>query len=218
MKTEESLLRASIVEAGRRLYQKGMVAANDGNLSCRLEEGLILITPTGVCKGDLDPDQLLVVDAEGRVVRGSLRPTSEMKMHLAVYRNRPDVEAVVHAHPPRATAFAVARIPMDRVSLPEVVFSLGRIALAEYGTPSTDEIPDSIQRHIPTCDAILLSNHGALTVGTSVMDAYFKMETLEHFADISLSARLLGGAVYLDEEQEAALYEVRARVFGKQVR
>lgn len=211
----EQALRLDMVEAGRRLYHKGMVAANDGNISARITDRTFLITPTGICKGDLSVEQLVVVDELGNVLSGILKPTSEMKMHLKVYANKPEVLAVVHAHPPKATAYAVAGRSLDRISLPEVVFSLGRIALAEYGTPSTDELPDAIARHLASADAILLSNHGALTLGNSVMDAYFKMETLEHFAGISLMADMLGGAKYLSPEQEEKLFQVRSAVFGK---
>jgi len=144
-----------------------------------------------------------------------MKPTSEMKMHLAVYEIRCDVYAVVHAHPPHATAFAVAGLDLDKITLPEVVFSLGSISTAEYGTPSTQEIPLAVERHIRHSDALLLANHGALTVGANVMEAYFKMETLEHFAKISILARQLGGERVLDEKQQQELFRVRTEVFGK---
>jgi L-fuculose-phosphate aldolase len=211
----ETSCRLEIVEAGKRLYQKGLVASNDGNISVRLNENEILITPTGVCKGDMSPDQMLKVDMNGIVISGFMKPTSEIKMHLAVYRNRSDVKAIVHAHPPKATAFAVAGKTLDKITLPEVIFSLGAVSMAEYGTPSTDEIPKAIEKHIGSSDAILLANHGALTVGISVMDAYYKMETLEHFASISLYARLLGGERVLDQKETEKLFKVRSDVFGK---
>lgn len=213
----ESSYRQEMVEVGKRLYQKGLVASNDGNISMRISENEILITPTGVCKGDLTPDQILKVDMSGRVISGFMKPTSEMKMHLAVYRNRNDVKGVVHAHPPKATAFAVAGLEFDRVTLPEVVFSLGHIFLAEYGTPSTEQVPRAVEKHICSADALLLANHGALTVGGSVMEAYYKMETLEHFAAISIYARLLGGEKALNEKQTEELYKVRSEVYGKSV-
>ena len=137
-------------------------------------------------------------------------------MHLTVYKNRPDVYAVCHAHPQKATAFAVARQVFKEIALPEVVFSLGSVALSDYATPSTEELPKSIEDIIKTTDAILLSNHGALTVGSDVFDAYFKMETLEHFAGIILYARQLGGEKGLSKEQINELYKVRSDVFGKQ--
>lgn len=211
----ETQLRREIVEAGRRLYQKNMVASNDGNISARLSEGEILITPTGVCKGDMTEDMLLKVDMEGNRLEGYLKATSEMKMHLAVYRQRPDVGAVVHAHPQKATAFAVANLNFDEITLPEAILALGNIELAEYGTPSTEEIPQAVSRKIGAADALLLANHGALTVGKTPMDAYFNMETLEHFAAISLYARQLGGARALNEEQVKKLFQVRSQVYGK---
>ena len=211
----ETELRSEILEAGKRIYAKGMVASNDGNISCRLENGNILITPTGVCKGDMINEQLLVVDMNGNIITGSMKPTSEMKMHLAVYRMRQDVGAVVHAHPQKATAFTVVGIGLDKITLPEVVFSLKRITLVPYGTPSTVEIPQAIEKHIMDSNALLLSNHGALTVGNSPLDAYFNMETLEHFASITLYARQLGRENTLDELQIQRLFEVRKDVFGK---
>ena len=212
---QEALLRREIIEAGRRLYQKNMVASNDGNISCRLSEHEFLVTPTGVCKGDMTEDMLLKVDGEGNVLEGHGKATSEVKMHLAVYQERPDVKAVVHAHPRKATAFALAHIGFDEITMPEAVLALGNIALTEYGTPSTDEIPLAVRKTIKTANALLLMNHGALTVGQSPMDAYFNMESLEHFAAISLYARLLGGAHPLSEAQARELFRVRSEVYGK---
>lgn len=211
----ETQLRREIVEAGRRLYQKNMVASNDGNISARLSEKELLITPTGVCKGDMTEDMLLKVDMEGNVLEGYLKATSEMKMHLAVYQQRPDVKAVVHAHPQKATAFAVAHLGFDEIILPEAIFALGNIELAEYGTPSTEEIPQAVRKKINAADALLLANHGALTVGKTPMEAYFNMETLEHFAAIALYAKQLGGACALSEEQVKKLIQVRSQVYGK---
>jgi L-fuculose-phosphate aldolase len=212
---DEARLREEIVEAGKRLYKKGFVAANDGNVSARLDGGRILITPSGVCKGDMDPGMLVVVDGDGKVLSGRLKPSSEMKMHLAVYRIRDDVKAIVHAHPPKATAFAVAGLPLDKLTLPEVVFSLGSVAFSEYGTPSTKQVPEAVVRVIGDAGAVLLANHGALTVGAGVMDAYFRMETLEHFAAITLYARLLGGERELSPKEESELIRIRREVFGK---
>lgn len=212
---DESRLRQNIVEVGKRLYNKGFVASNDGNISIRLSEREILITPTGVSKGYMSPSDMLKVDLDGNVISGFLKPTSEMKMHLAVYRKRPDVKGIVHAHPPKATAFAVAGIKFDRITLPEVVFSLGYISLTEYGTPTTHEVPRSVEQHIDNSDALLLANHGALTVGKDVFDAYYKMETLEHFSSISLYARLLGGERALNDKQTEELFRVRKEVYGK---
>ncbi|MEE8591315.1 MAG: class II aldolase/adducin family protein, partial [Spirochaetia bacterium] len=161
---DEVQARQEILEVGRRLQERFFVAANDGNISVRLGTGEILITPTGVNKGDMSAEMLLKVDAEGSVLSGSLKPSSEMKMHLAVYRQRADVQALVHAHPPTATGFATSRIRLDQdVILPEVVFGMGRIGFSEYGTPTTHQVPEAVSREIAECDAVLLANHGALT-------------------------------------------------------
>ena len=204
-----------MVEIGKRMYAKGFVASNDGNISARINDHEILVTPTGVSKGYMSTSDMLKVDMDGNVISGTKKPTSEMKMHLEAYRLRPDVMGVVHAHPPVATAFAVAGKVCDKIALPEVIFSLGFISLAEYGTPSTEEIPRSIAKHIGHSDAILLANHGALTVGTSLFDAYYKMETVEHFATITMYARLLGGEKELSAEQVKHLFQIRETVYGK---
>jgi L-fuculose-phosphate aldolase len=208
--SDETRLREEILEAGRRLKDRFFVAANDGNISARLGEREFLITPTGVNKGDMSAEMLLVVDGQGTVLRGNLKPSSEMKMHLAVYRRRPDVQAIVHAHPPTATGFATSRIRLDQdVILPEVVFGLGRIGFSEYGTPTTEEVPEAVSREIPDCDALLLANHGAMTVGASVMQAYYRMETLEMYARIRLVTMQLGGPQALSEPEVQALFQVR---------
>lgn len=212
---DENRLKQDIIEIGKRLYNKNFVASNDGNISIRLSDNEILITPTGVSKGFMSTSDMIKVNLNGEVIGGHLKPSSEMKMHLAVYRKRPDVKAIVHAHPPKATAFAVANIGFDRITLPEVIFSLGFISLAEYGTPTTHQLPEAVERHIVNSDAVLLSNHGALTVGKDVYDAYYKMETLEHFSSISLYARLLGGEKALNEKQTEELLKVRTEVYGK---
>ena len=208
--SSEKQLREQILEAGKRLQQRFFVAANDGNISARLPERRFLITPTGINKGDLDADMLLTVDEQGEVLSGDLKPTSEMKMHLAVYRQRPDVHALVHAHPPTATGFATSRIRLDQdVILPEVVFGMGRIGFSEYGTPTTEQVPEAVSREIADCDALLLANHGALTVGASVMQAYYRMETLEMYARIRLVTIQLGGPAALTEPEIAELFRVR---------
>lgn len=206
----ETECRKLIVEAGRRLYDRFFIAANDGNISCRLSTGEILVTPTGVSKGDLKQEDLLKVDAAGNLLSGKLAPTSELKMHLAIYRLRPDLSAIVHAHPPAATGFAAAHVRLDQeVVLPEVVFGLGRIGFAEYGTPSTEEVPRAVEKEIGSCDGLLLSNHGALTAADSVMGAYYRMETLEMYCRVLLVTRLLGGARALSSGQVEQLERLR---------
>jgi L-fuculose-phosphate aldolase len=207
--TIESSLRADIVEVGRRMYARGYTASNDGNISVRLGTDRLLMTPKNVCKGFMTPDMMCVTDLEGRKLQGDRDPSSEMLMHLEVYRQRPDVRAVVHAHPPTATGFAVAGIPLDRAVLAEVLTTLGSIPIAEYATPSTGELPDAVRKYIKAHDGMLLANHGALTVGGDLFAAYFKMETIEHFAKISLVARLLGRENLIAREEVDRLQQLR---------
>jgi len=202
-------LRADIVEVGRRLYARAYTASNDGNISVRIAADRLLMTPKSVCKGFMTPDMMCVTDLNGKKIAGDRDPSSEALMHLEVYRQRPDVNAVVHAHPPIATGFAVAGIPLDRAVLAEVLTTLGSIPLAEYATPSTSELPEAIRKYIKAHDGMLLANHGALTVGTDLFSAYYKMETIEHFAHISLVARMLGRENLISREEVMRLQELR---------
>jgi L-fuculose-phosphate aldolase len=205
----ESSLRSDIVEVGRRMYARGYTASNDGNISVRIAGDRLLMTPKGVAKGFMTPDMMCVTDLDGRKLQGDRDPSSEMLMHLEVYRQRPDVQAVVHAHPPTATGFAVAGIPLTRAVLAEVLTTLGSIPIAEYATPSTSELPAAVRKYIKAHDGMLLANHGALTVGADLFAAYFKMETIEHFAKISLVARLLGGENLIAREEVDRLQGLR---------
>ncbi len=207
--SSESQLRADIVEVGRRMYARGYTASNDGNISVRLGSDRLLMTPKSVCKGFMTPDMMCVTDLEGRKLQGERDPSSEMLMHLEVYRQRPDVQAVVHAHPPTATGFAVAGIPLDRAVLAEVLTTLGSIPIAAYATPSTQELPDAVRQYIKAHDGMLLANHGALTLGADLFAAYYKMETIEHFAHISRVARLLGGERLLSRQEVDRLQGLR---------
>jgi len=207
--TIESALRADIVEVGRRLYARAYTASNDGNISVRLGDDRLLMTPKSVCKGFMTPDMMCITDLDGRKLQGDRDPSSEMLMHLEVYRQRPDVRAVVHAHPPTATGFAVAGIALDRAVLAEVLTTLGSIPIAEYATPSTSELPEAVRKYIKAHDGMLLANHGALTVGPDVMAAYYKMETIEHFAHISLVARMLGRENLIAREEVQRLQGLR---------
>ena len=207
--TPESALRADMVEVGRRMYAREMTDANAGNLSARLGPDRLLMTPKSVCKGFMTPDMMCITDLDGRKLQGDRDPSTEMLMHLEVYRQRPDVQAVVHAHPPTATGFAVAGIPLDRAVLAEVLTTLGSIPIAEYATPSTSELPDAVRRYIKAHDGMLLANHGALTVGPDLMSAYYKMETIEHFAKISLVARTLGRENLITREEVDRLQGLR---------
>jgi len=205
----EEQLRAEIVEVGRRMYARGYVASNDGNISARLDDRRFLTTPTAVSKGYMTPDMMVIVDDGGNRLVGERKASSELKMHLEIYRNRPDVNAVVHAHPPLATGFAVAGIPLTRAVLAEVITTLGSIPIAEYATPSTAELPEAVRKYIKAHDGILLANHGAVTCGDSVTSAYHKMETIEHFAKISLVARLLGRENLISRDEVERLQGLR---------
>ena len=205
-------IKLDIIEAGRRLYEKGYVVSNDGNISARMDENRIIATPTGLCKGTLALDDLCIVDMQGNHVGGQRRPSSEIGMHLFLYNERPDVNAVVHAHPPTATGFSVAGIPLTDCVLPEVIITVGSIPIAKYGTPGGPEISEPIRKYVKNYDAYLLENHGATTIGKDVMNAYFKMETMEHFAKILFVAKQLGGVNVLNSEQVNKLVQIRERL------
>jgi L-fuculose-phosphate aldolase len=204
-------LRADIVEVGRRLWTRGFVASNDGNISVRIGHDRLLMTPASVSKGFMTPDMMVVTDLEGTLVAGApgRKPSSEIKMHLVAYRERPDVGAVVHAHPPLSTGFAVAGIPLDRAVLAEVVTTLGSIPIADYATPSTPALAESVAPYVKAHDGLLLANHGALALGADLFGAYYKMETIEHFARISLVARMLGREHVLSREEVDRLQGLR---------
>ncbi len=202
---------SDVIHVGKRMYDRGYVASNDGNLSVRLSEDRLLITMTGVSKGFLDPDKFVVVDYDGAVISGSHEPSSEMKMHLMVYRERPDVHAVAHAHPPASTGFSVAGVNLPDNLLPEVIVSLGHVPIAPYGTPGTMELVESLREYVREYDAVLLENHGALTLGPDIVAAYHKMETMEHCARITLVARMLGQVNTIGEENVDKL----RRMYGR---
>lgn len=208
----ETYLRLQIVEAGKKLQQRFFIASNDGNISARLNDNIILITPTGINKGEVTSDQIMKMDLQGNVVEGHMKVTSEIKMHLAVYKARADVKAIVHAHPPAATAFAVSGEKLDDpIILPEAIFALGNIGYCEYGTPSTEELPQAVTKEIPYSDALLLANHGALTVGMDVMEAYYKMENMEMISRISLCTKILGKARALSDIEVEKLNKVKEK-------
>ena len=209
-KTEQQH-RQDIVDVGKLVYQKGWVASNDGNISIRLDESRILCTCTGISKGMMTPGDLIVCDLAGEKLNGTRERTSEIAMHLAIYELRPDVMSVVHAHPVVATGFAVAGRPLNLALLPEVIVGLGCVPLAEYGTPGTPALTDSLRPYIPKYDAIMLSNHGLVCYGEDVYKAFFKMETVEHFARIALVAELLGGPKVLPKDEVDKLFCARSR-------
>jgi L-fuculose-phosphate aldolase len=206
-------LKKNIVEVGKRAYTHGYVASNDGNISARVDTKHILITPTSVSKGFMQTNDLIVVDMNGRVVSGKKKPSSEIQMHLQIYKERIDVNSVCHLHPPYATGFAVAGIPLDQYVLQEVVITLGTIPLVPYGTTGTEELYKPLLPLLQNYDAFLLANHGALTVGTDIFNAYYKMETLEHTAQIIFIAKQLGNVNTLNVEQVEKLITLRKK-FG----
>src|SRR5580658_6866468 len=205
--------RADICVAGRWMYERGFIVACEGNLSVRLDDDRILTTPTCMNKGSLAPADLVIIDLEGRQVSGDRKASSELAMHLLFYRMRPDVNAICHAHPPTATGFAVAGRALDQALLPEVIVGLGQIPLVKYGTPGTPELSAALEPSVPHYDALLLANHGAVTCGPDLLTAFFRMETIEHFAKIVLSAELAGGPVLLSSREVAKLMAARARYF-----
>lgn len=204
--------RDAICDVCHKMWQQGWVAANDGNVSVRLDENLIMVTPTGVSKSFITPQMLVIADTDGNIIESAegRKYSSEFKMHLKCYTDRQDVNAVVHAHPPVATGYAVAGIPLDDYSMIETVIAIGSVPVTPFGTPSTDEVPKAIEPYLPYHDVMLLANHGALTVGADLITAYYRMETLELFAKISLNARLLGGAKELDKSVIERLISMRS--------
>ena len=204
-------LREQICDICHKMWQLGWVAANDGNVSAKLPDGTFLATPTGISKSFITPEKLVRIDKDGNVLEGleGYRPSSEIKMHLRCYEEREDVGAVLHAHPATATAYAVANKSLDEYSMIETVIALGSIPVTPYGTPSTYEVPNAIAPYLAEHDAVLLQNHGALTVGADVLTAYYRMETLELFAKISLNAHLLGGAQEISRENIDRLISMR---------
>ena len=208
-------LRKQICEIGKRIYNRNMAAANDGNISVKLNDREWLCTPTGVSKGFMTPDIICKVDSKGNVIQasGNYRPSSEIKMHMRIYEKRSDVQAVVHAHPAYATSFAIAGIPLSQPIMPEAVIFLGCVPIVKYGTPSTMEIPDNVEAYLEHYDAVLLESHGALTWGQNLQSAYHLMESLEFYAELLYHAKVLGGPKELTSEQVTRLYELRKQ-FG----
>jgi L-fuculose-phosphate aldolase len=211
----EIKLKSQVCEIGKRIYEKGFVASNDGNISVRIDEDTFLVTPTGVSKGFMTPEMLIKVDGEGNLLEGERKPTSEIKMHLRVYKERPEIKSVVHVHPPYATAFAIAGIPLNQATMPESIVTLGTIPIAEYGTPSTDELANAISPYIKNHNGVLLENHGALTWGDHLDQAYFLMESLEFCAKVNWIARQMNGDRELTISNVERLLDIK-RQLGKE--
>lgn len=205
--------KSLIAEVCRLMYNKNFVASNDGNVSAKVSDTTLWTTPTGVSKGLVKENMLVKVDLDGNVLQGDRKPSSEVKMHLRVYRENPNVKAVVHAHPPIATSFSIAGIPLRTPILAEAVVQLGEIPIASYATPGTQEVPDSIAPFCKTHNGVLLANHGALTWGSDVMQAYYRMESLEYYATVTMySSSIIGKANELSCEQVDKLLDARTRL------
>src|SRR6267142_769133 len=210
----EAWLRREVVRIGRMLHTREYVAATDGNISVRLNDQHLLATPSGACKGMLQPDDLVVVDMDGQLAgrqRCKRCVSSEIGMHLLIYRLRPDIKAIVHAHPPTATGFAAAGIALDEPLIAEVVLALKSIPLARYATPGTDELQDTLAPLVPQHDAILMANHGVVAYGSDLMRAYLNMEVVEHFAQIALVANKVGRSNPLPPEEVSRLLSLREK-------
>ncbi len=203
--------RQDIIQIGKLVYEKGWVAANDGNITIRMDNDRLLCTPTGVSKGMMHVDDLIICDMQGNKLEGRLERTSEVAMHQLVYSMRPDIRAVVHAHPPVATGYATAGKALNLALLPEVIIGLGCVPLADYGLPGTPALTDGMVPYIPKYDSILMANHGAVCYGEDVFKAFFRMETTEHYARIALVAELLGGATVLPKTEVEKLFDSRTR-------
>ena len=204
-------VKAEICDVCHKMWQLGWVAANDGNVSALLDDGTILATPTGISKSFITPDKLIRIDKLGNVLEAQpgYRPSSEIKMHLRCYERRPDVRCVVHAHPPGATGFAVAHKAMDMYNMIEDVAAIGAVPLTPYGTPSTSEVPDAIEPYLDEHDVMLLENHGALSVGSDVITAFYRMESLELWAKITINAVILGGSMDISRDNIQKLIDLR---------
>ena len=214
MMSSEAELRQQIADFSQLTYQKGYLASTDGNLSARMPDGNVICTPTIINKGFVGPADPVIVDLEGRHVRGERKASSEIEMHTLIYKLRPDINAVVHCHPPCATAYAAAGIPLNKALISEVVLALGCIPLAEYGTPGTPELTDRLEPYVANYDALLMANHGVVTYGADMMEAYNRMDTVEHFAKISINTRILGKEQLLSSEDVEKLWVQRQKYFG----
>lgn len=211
---DEYEIRKQMCDIGKRVWSRGMVAANDGNFSVKISDNEILCTPTGVSKGFMTPGMICKVGLDGNVLQtdGIHKPSSEVKMHLRIYNRRPDVNAVIHAHPMYATSYAIVGTPLTKQIMPESTMALGEVPIAKYGLPSTSEIPDSIEPFLDTHDVVLLGNHGALAWGADLINAYFKIEGLEFYAQISFLTQMLGGTKELPQNEVQRLIDLRKKM------
>ena len=210
----EAQYRAEIARFCHLTYEKGYVASTDGNVSARLPDGHIMCTPTISNKGFVKPEDMVIIDMKAQKIKGERKASSEIAMHLLIYEMRPDIHAVVHAHPPCATAYAAAGIPLNKALISEVVLALGCIPLAEYGTPGTPELSDQLRPFVKNFDALLMANHGVVTYGANLEDAFNRMDTVEHFAKISIYTKILGRERLLSSEDVEKLWVQRQKYYG----
>jgi L-fuculose-phosphate aldolase len=210
----EAEFRAEIARFCHLIYEKGYVASTDGNISARMPDGHVMCTPTICNKGFVRPDDMVIIDASGQRIKGERKASSEIAMHLLIYQMRPDIHAVVHAHPPCATAYAAAGIPLNKALISEVVLALGCIPLAEYGTPGTAELTEQLRPFVKNFDALLMANHGVVTYGANLEDAFNRMDTVEHFAKISIYTKILGRERLLSSEDVEKLWVQRQKYYG----
>ena len=207
---DEQIARRDLLSICHLMYERSYVVSSDGNVSVQLDDGRVLATPTMTCKGRMTEDLIAITDLEGRALNDR-RASSELAMHLLIYRERPDIRAVCHAHPPHGTAFAVAGLAIDQPILSEVILTLGCVPLAEYGTPSTDELSDAMRPLVKHHNALLMANHGAVAYGSDLWQAWDRLETLEHTAKIAILSRMLGGSRNLPADAIEKLIDVRER-------
>lgn len=211
MSNTKQNIKHQLVDICHRIYQQGFGAASDGNISVRIDDDRVLITPSGMSKGLVQAEDLILLDAQGTPINKNHKPSSETKLHIGIYHVRPDVQAIVHAHPPCATAFAVAGIELPSDVLPEVVIMVGEIPLIAYSTPGSQQLAESVAGHMQRCDAALMQNHGVITVGDSLLHAYYRMEKVEHYAKILLHAKQLGAVTHLSANAMSDLVQLRKR-------
>jgi L-fuculose-phosphate aldolase len=211
-------LISSLIKYSHKVYEKEFVSATDGNLSIRLSDNKIAITRSGVNKGEVTEQDIIIVDLQGNKINGNGKASTETKIHLLAYNSRSDVNAVVHCHPSYATAFATAGLDFTKPVFPEVILGLGPVPLCKYATPSTDELPASMKPHINYALAMLLQNHGAITFGSNIEEAYNRMEKLEHAAKTLFLSKLLGGAIELNNQQVQKLYSIAEKTYGIKVK
>jgi L-fuculose-phosphate aldolase len=204
-------LKSELIYYSKLCYKKGFVAATDGNISARTNDNCILTTASEVCKGKVDSKSIVKISFSGKIIEGKQKPSTELKLHEFIYKSRQNINAVVHTHPKFSSAFAAAGIALDKVVFPEIYLKLKKIPLAKYATPSTDEVPRSIKNYVKEFNAILLANHGLVTYGKSLEEAYFLTEKVEQFAEISFYARMLGGEKQLNIEQIKKLNNLRKK-------